>query len=51
VNNWGGAGRWAFHVCRDPQQLARELRHLFRSTNKLPTSSNANYCSPRASAA
>lgn len=28
VNNWGRMGRWAFHVCRDPQMLARELAHL-----------------------
>ena len=28
VNNWGELGRWAFHVCRDPQQLQRELRFL-----------------------
>jgi len=21
VNNWGQMGRWAFHVCRDPQML------------------------------
>jgi len=27
VNNWGRMGRWAFHVCRDPQMLARELAH------------------------
>jgi type III restriction enzyme len=25
VNNWGKLGRWAFHVCRDPQMLEREL--------------------------
>jgi type III restriction enzyme len=31
VNNWGELGRWAFHVCRDPQQLGRELAHLCRS--------------------
>ena len=28
VNNWGQLGRWGFHVCRDPQMLERELRHL-----------------------
>ena len=28
VNNWGELGTWAFHVCRDPQQLGRELKHL-----------------------
>ena len=26
--NWGKLGRWAFHVCRDPQMLERELAHL-----------------------
>ena len=25
VNNWGQLGRWAFHVCKDPQMLDREL--------------------------
>ena len=25
VNNWGQLGRWAFHVCRDPQLLVEEL--------------------------
>jgi type III restriction enzyme len=25
VNNWGKLGRWAFHVCRDPQVLEQEL--------------------------
>jgi type III restriction enzyme len=30
VNNWGKLGRWAFHVCRDPQMLERELLHLVR---------------------
>jgi type III restriction enzyme len=29
VNNWGRCGRWAFHVTRDPQMLAPEIRHLF----------------------
>ena len=28
VNNWGKLGRWAFHVCRDPQMLERELSFL-----------------------
>jgi type III restriction enzyme len=28
VNNWGKLGRWAFHVCRDPQLLERELAFL-----------------------
>ncbi len=29
VNTWGEAGRWAFHVCKDPQMLAADLRRLF----------------------
>jgi len=28
VNHWGKEGRWAFHVCRDPQRLGDELRRL-----------------------
>jgi type III restriction enzyme len=28
VNNWGQLGRWEFHVCREPQQLRQELKHL-----------------------
>ena len=32
VNNWGKLGRWAFHVCREPQLLGKELRHLVRGT-------------------
>lgn len=28
VNNWGQLGRWAFHVCRDPQTLGRELVYV-----------------------
>jgi len=28
VNNWGQLGRWEFHVCREPQQLGRELKYL-----------------------
>ncbi len=28
VNNWGRMGKWAFHVCRDPQMLGRELEYL-----------------------
>ena len=30
VNNWGGLGRWAFHVCRDPHLLEQELNGLIR---------------------
>jgi len=28
VNNWGQLGQWAFHVCRDPAIVARELAFL-----------------------
>ena len=28
VNHWGQMGRWAFHVCRDPQSLGGELDAL-----------------------
>jgi type III restriction enzyme len=31
VNNWGQLGRWAFHVCKDPQTLGRELAHLVKN--------------------
>ena len=31
ANNWAELGRWVFHVCRDPQQLGRELRSLVRT--------------------
>ncbi len=31
VNHWGRLGQWAFHVNRDPQMLAHELRHLTQS--------------------
>lgn len=30
VNNWGKLGRWAFHVCRNPQMLERELNNLLQ---------------------
>jgi type III restriction enzyme len=30
VNNWGRLGKWAFHVCKDPQQLRHELAFLAR---------------------
>ena len=32
VNNWGGLGRWDFHVCKDPQLLTQELRYLAART-------------------
>ena len=28
VNSWGGLGEWCFHVCRGPQLLAKELKHI-----------------------
>ncbi len=28
VNNWGQLGQWAFHVCKNPQVLGKELEHL-----------------------
>ena len=28
VNNWGAMGKWAFHVCRNPQTLQHELAQL-----------------------
>jgi type III restriction enzyme len=34
VNNWGKLGRWAFHVCRDPQMLERELSFLLDEHKK-----------------
>jgi type III restriction enzyme len=34
VNNWGKLGRWAFHVCRDPQMLERELSFLLDEHQK-----------------
>lgn len=30
VNNWRQMGRWAFHVCRNPQLLERGLEYLLR---------------------
>ena len=31
VNNWGQLRRWAFHVCRNPQLLDREMGYLARA--------------------
>jgi type III restriction enzyme len=31
VNNWGQLGKWAFHVCRNPLLLDRELVILGQS--------------------
>jgi type III restriction enzyme len=31
VNNWGQLGRWAFHVCRNPQSLPRELAEVLQA--------------------
>ena len=30
VNNWGQLRRWAFHVCRNPQLLDKEMEYLAR---------------------
>ena len=35
VNNWGKLGRWAFHVCRNPQMLERELASIHQSSRIL----------------
>jgi len=32
VNNWGQLGVWAFHVCRNPQLLDKEMEFLARPT-------------------
>ena len=31
VNNWGELGQWAFHVCRNPQVLDKEMEYLART--------------------
>lgn len=31
VNNWGELQRWAFHVCRNPQLLDKEMEYLARA--------------------
>ncbi len=31
VNNWGELGKWAFHICRNPQLLDKELEYLART--------------------
>jgi len=28
VNNWGHLERWAFHACRTPRMIGRELKCL-----------------------
>jgi type III restriction enzyme len=33
VNNWGRLGKWAFHVCKDPQMLVRELDWFCRNSD------------------
>ena len=32
VNNWGQLRRWAFHVCRNPQLLDKEMEYLARAS-------------------
>jgi type III restriction enzyme len=34
VNNWGQLQRWAFHVCRNPQLLDKEMEYLARAESK-----------------
>jgi type III restriction enzyme len=31
VNHWGKLGRWAFHVCKDPQVLETELKWIIKN--------------------
>lgn len=31
VHNWGQLRRWAFHVCRNPQLLDKEMEYLARA--------------------
>jgi type III restriction enzyme len=37
VNNWGQLGRWAFHVCKDPQLLVQELEYISKNESPLHT--------------
>jgi type III restriction enzyme len=37
VNNWGKLGRWAFHVCRDPQVLDKEIGYVQRENKPAKT--------------
>ena len=34
VNNWGKLGQWAFHLCRNPQVLDKEISFLTREGSK-----------------
>jgi type III restriction enzyme len=34
VNNWGKMGRWAFHVCKDPNVLKTELAYIATQSPK-----------------
>jgi type III restriction enzyme len=31
VNNWGELGKWAFHVCRNPQLLEQEMLYILKA--------------------
>ena len=31
AKNWGQLRRWAFHVCRNPQLLDKEMQYLARA--------------------
>jgi hypothetical protein len=35
ANNWGQLRRWAFHVCRNPQLLDKEMEYLARAESGL----------------
>lgn len=37
VNNYGQLGRWAFHVCRNPQLLDKEIEYLGLAPSTQPT--------------
>lgn len=30
VNNWGKLGKWGFYVCRNPNELAKELKEQYK---------------------
>jgi N-terminal domain of anti-restriction factor ArdC len=34
VNNWGKLGKWALHICRNPQMLEKELAYLFKKSEQ-----------------
>jgi len=44
VNNWGQLGAWAFHVCRNPQLLDKEMEYLARAESA-PSGLERNHAS------